>query len=765
MRGLKLTLLTLFIIFLVGWFGGQYYLSGSVADYHGELDIRGLAAPVEVTFDSRGIPQIWAESSADMYLTLGYLHASERLFQMELIRRVSHGELSELIGTDGLEFDKTVRTLGFSEKAKTDAPALSKQSVELINSYITGINAWIENASVLPPEFVLAGIEPKPWTEAHVLTNIVYQTWFSHALVDQDSTYHKLIATLGEDAEAKLTGFRSWSPTTVPQSFTDAYFSGEAFPLRATKASNSWVVSPQKSNSGAALHASDPHLLVTGVPNFWYIVGMHTSDGANFVGVTLPSVPAGLMGHTDSIAFAFTVSTIDLNDSFSVRKTSTDSVTIFGKTEALRVREEYISIAGEPAQKINIKTTSLGPVVAESDTDYTVTHWAGYDFNYSEVASSMLNLIHATNFDDFRAVVTKTGALDANWTYSDINGNIGYQLGAPVPRRELTNTYSVLSASNERAKWRGYLPLDSIPFAYNPAENFITSNNNQIATETFPANLNGFYDPYRVLRATELLSADAAFSADDMTRFQLDRISVVAQRFKADIAAAADQLGNVTLAEDFREWNGELTLDSDLPSIFTAWWYFLPKFITEDDLGTEWEMAARVLDEIVSDKENPLFDNRITEKKESRDEVLAQCLAYVLETYKGKSFAEVMTLEIKHPFALGDDFRSTFLDYFLGLNRGPHGFASDNSTLNVGYYTKKKNSHGFAVQLAASMRYVLDWSDIDRFSIYTNLGQSGNPLSPHYSDFLRDWLAGKSWNVPFTKETVYEKRKSLLRLK
>jgi penicillin amidase len=760
----KYSFLSILLALVILWFGGQYYLSGSVAKYHGEVDLTNLGRAVEVTFDAKGIPQIWAKSNGDMYLALGYLQASERLFQMELIRRVSYGELAEMIGSAGISYDETVRRLGFAAKAKSELSAVNPSTMAILEQFTSGINQWIEHTHVLPPEFELLGLKPNAWTAENILTVAIYQTWFSHALMDKDSTYATLMASLGSDIEAKLTGFKSWSPTTVSNSFIEKYFQGDAFPLRGTKASNSWVVSPQKSQSGKAVHSSDPHLQVSSVPNFWYIAGLHSEEGSNFVGITFPGLPVALMGHTDSIAYAFTVASIDLNDSFSVKKDGNSHVSLFGQREALRVRDELILVNGAEATTVKIKETNLGPVIAESDSDYTILHWAGYDFNYGHVLNQMTKLVTATNFDTFRDAVTQFGSLDVNWTYSDIRGNIGYQLGAPIPRRESQNTYSVQSANDTRAIWRGYYPLDSVPFSYNPHEQFITSNNNQIVPENFPVPVPGFYDPYRVVRAKELLSEDRKFSAADMTAFQLDRISILARHWQADLADAAEKLGKPELAKRFRTWDGKLTLDSDLPSILTAWWYYIPKFIAEDDLGSRWRMLSSVVEELLQELDHPMYDNRITEKIETRGDIIAECLAFVLEHYEGKNFEDVQQFEIKHPFTLSDDFRSEFLDLYLGLNRGPYGFPSDLSTLNVAISKKRKNQQGFSVEVAASMRYVLDWSDIDGFTIYTNLGQSGNPFSPHYDDFLSDWLNGQPWTVPFSKKLVYEKRQSLLKL-
>jgi penicillin amidase len=248
-RWLLLLVAALTLIATGAWFGGRAWLARSVASYAGEIALAGLDAPIEITFDARGIPHVWADTDQDLRYATGWLHASERLFQMELTRRMARGELSELFGAAALELDTEQRRLGFAWQVAREAAALPDSTRAALAQYVAGVNAWIDHTPMLPPEFVLLGTTPRPWTVEDVLVVGFYQTWYSLSLMDRGADYRELFATLGADASRLAAAVQRWSPPTVPS----------PAPRMAT-ASNSWVLGPARTRSGAALHASDPHL-------------------------------------------------------------------------------------------------------------------------------------------------------------------------------------------------------------------------------------------------------------------------------------------------------------------------------------------------------------------------------------------------------------------------------------------------------------------------------------------------------------------------
>jgi len=641
---------------------------------------------------------------------------------MELVRRLSRGELSEVFGEAAYETDVHQRRIGFARRA--DATKLTAGARAATQRYIDGVNAYIDQANVLPPELVILRIKPRKWTIEDCLAISGYQTWFSHELMDQDRKYQKLIEKLGLSANALTNAGHPWSPSTVPA------------PSMAA-ASNSWVVAPTRSASGKALHASDPHLSIDQIPGLWYLAGLHSEEGLNIVGVTYAGAPFVVMGHNDAIAFSFTVASVDLIDYYDDAPRTT-------------IREEIVVKGEDKPRVLEVRHGARGVMVDEK----TSLYWAGFDFEPASLTDAALRLQKARNFDEFRSAVTGFGALDANWIYSDRAGNIGYQLGAPIPIRDY-DTYARQSASDPRVAWRGYRALDETPHALNPEQGFLASCNNQPVSREFPYRIPGFYDPYRITRAVAGLDRLHAATPRDMRRMQLDVTSGLALRWKALAAEGAQHAGLSDEARMLASWDARMSPDSRAATLFSAWWRRLPRAIFEDELGAEWDTGRVLLDEALTTR-TPAIDDRRTPRVETIVDVSASAMREAKAIANGRTWGEACTLTIRHPLA-----RVKVLDWFLDLDRGPFPGWGDAGSLNANFFSYHDDTKAFRARLGASMRFVLDWSDVDAFSLSGALGQSGNPFSPHYDDFL----GVTEWNVPFTRKKVFADAKSVVELR
>lgn len=694
------------VLLLAGlWFGGRAYLARSVAQYEGSVRT-GVSAPVEITFDARGVPQIWAKTDADAFFAIGWLHASERLFQMELVRRLSRGELSEVFGEIAYDSDVFQRRIGYARNAKADR--LTPEARIAMQRYVDGVNTWIGQAPVLPPEFVVLRLKPRPWSIEDCLAISYYQTWYSHELMDQDRKYQKLVEKLGMQAKALEHAGHPWSPATVPD-------------LRITTASNTWVLAPSRSSTKAALHASDPHLSVDQVPGLWYLAGIHSEEGLDLVGVTYAGGPFVVMGHNADIAFSFTVASVDVIDYFDDAPAGT-------------IAREEIRVKGEDKPRVlEVKRGARGVMI----DDKTSLLWAGMHFDPAEIADAGLRLQKARNFADFRSSVTRFGALDANWMYSDRLGNIGYQLGAPIPIREF-DSYMRQSARNPKTVWRGYRELHETPHALNPPQGYLASSNNQVVPKEWPYAIPGFYDPYRITRATEMLKTRR--TPPDMHVMQLDLVSGLALRWKS--VAGLDS------------WNGSMSADSKEALLFAAWWRRMAKAVFEDELGSEWDTGRVVLDEALTT--GIAIDDVRTPRKETVQDISAQAMKEAREIAGNRTWGQACTLLVRHPLSSVRLFRV--------FNRGPFPAPGDPGTLNANFFSYHEESKSFRSHVGPSMRFVLDWSNIDAFTLTGALGQSGNPFSPHYDDFLPMMQRGEAWVVPFSRKKVFEEKASLLTL-
>ena len=731
------------VLAAIVWFGARFYLGRSVARQDGRTPAP-VAAPVEVTFDEKGIPQVWAKTDADAYFAMGWLHASDRLFQMELLRRLAHGELAEVFGKVAFQSDVQQRRMGFRQRAGTTG--LTPAARLALEKYVAGINAWVAEAPVLPPEFLLMRIRPRPWTIEDCLTVAGYQTWYSHQLMDHDKAYRKVIASLGVPGTMLAKTGHPWSPPTVPANETPAEEANRAFlervvgvtGMRVTTASNSWVVSASRSSTRAALHAADPHLAVDEAPGIWYLAGIHSEEGLNVVGATYAGAPFVLMGHNGRIAFSFTVAAVDLVDTFI-------------DEPRLRRREEIV-VRGEPKPRVEqVLYGARGVMVGRN----TSLRWAGFDFPASEIINSAMLLQRAIDFDQFRAAVTRFGALDANWVYSDRAGNIGYQLGAPLPIRDY-ETYVVQRASDPRTAWKGYRRLQETPWALNPPAGFLASCNNQIVPETWPYAVPGFYDPYRITRATALLQSSR--TPEEMRAMQLDLVSGVARRWKRLAAEGARVAGLQDAAAALEAWDGAMSAGSREAALFAFWWRGMAKAVFQDELGREWEQGRHLLDQALTIPARAVDDTR-TVGAETAQDLSARAMREAHALARGRTWGEVCTLDIRHPLS-----GMKLLDRFLGLSRGTFAGSGDAGSLNANFASFDPKAQSFRTRVGPSMRFVLDWSDVDSFALSGVLGQSGNPLSGHYDDFLESSRKGEAWNVPFSREKVWSRKVSQLTL-
>lgn len=760
-RLLGWALLVLVVVVVTGLAGGRWYLARSVATYSGEVVVEGLDGPVEILFDGRGIPQVWARTDGDAFFALGWLHASERLFQMELQRRIAKGTLSEVLGAELYEVDVAQRRLGFHRKAVREAGDLDDEMRAVYARYLAGVNAWIERAEVLPPEFVVLRFRPEPWTVEDALAVALYSTWFSHELMANDRLFDRLNDRMGEEIRRLLHEHKPWSPTTVPDGPLASLFAAEPFPLRAGKASNSWVVAPSRSASGAALHASDPHLQTNAVPVLWYAIGLHSAEGLEAVGVSVPGVPTVHMGHNGRIAWSGTVSAVDVLDYYRERLHPEDTLQVATPDgwAPVEVVWEEIRVRGEEPRRIAVWTTPRGVVVSRTDSTATSLRWAGFDFSVAAMVRSMRELMRAGDFDAFRRAVTGLGALDHNWIYSDAAGNIGYQLGTPVPVRSY-DSYVMQDAADPGVVWSGYRPLDGTPYALNPAQGWLASTNNQIVPESWPYELPGFYDVDRFPRIAALLESKEVFDRGDMEAFQLDRRSGAALRRKEVAAAGADRLGRSDVAARLRDWDGAMTEDDATAALYKTWWLEMIRHLFEDDLGSDWLMGHDVADEVVDREIASVIDDQRTPEIEELAAISARAMESALARVGSATLGAVQTLRIEHPLSVVRP-----IDTLLRLSRGPFPIGGDGSTLNAVFARPDVETGTFAAEAGPSMRFVLDWADVDAFTLDLWIGQSGNPFSPHYADFVEPMLRGERWTVPFTRAAVEARTQSTLRLR
>jgi len=740
-RILLTSLLSCAALVFAAWFGGRIFLEGSLMPVDGTQQLPGLSQPVEVLFDARGIPRIYAETDADGLRALGWLHAGERLFQMELLRAVARGEIAEIVGPAGLESDLLHRQYGFARRIEDDPPELAPEIEALLEAYVAGINTRIESGRQLPPSFALLGRKPSPWRVADVLMLAYYQTWYPTTLVQRLAEAWRAAANAGGRPAADwLESLPAWGMPSVPAQ-------------RITEASNTWVVAPSRSASGHALHASDPHLDYTMAPGLWYAAGIHTEQTLDVVGVTPPGLPFVAMGHNGRIAFAFTVAPVDLYEVYRFERSTHDPGLLIGPDGDFPIveREQTFQVR-DRAQSVvrTIATTRYGIVLDQDESGAEVLRWAGFELPVARLIANGLEINRAGNFESFRTAASDMGALSVNWSYSDRAGNIGYVQSTPIPIRQHATFYTTLDGADPGNHWTGFVAPPQRPFALNPEQGWLANSNNHAAIDSaWP--MPGFYKHLRMRRAVEWLSGGGEFTPADMHAMQMDYTSERALAWKDWLAGIAAETGRDRIAAELRAWDGVMAADSETAGLFALWWQFLPQHIFGDSEIPDWRLGRTLLDDWMNlPPEN--FDLGTRPRRQAAARALEDVLKHGI-----RPLGAIQTLTIAHPLA-----QAGLLDAWLTLSRGPIPIGGGPGSLNVTYHGFDDDRLRLTARAGASMRFVMDWSDPDAFTLNLTLGQSGHPLSKHFDDQLHDFLTGASWSVPFTRAEVEERATSVL---
>ena len=749
------------LVLLVGFIYINHLLNASLPQTDGSIEIPELNNKVEITFDTMGIGQIWAENQQDAMFALGWLHASDRLFQMDLTRRVAAGRLSEMLGEVTLDIDRLQRKLGHTRRARLEENNLDNEINKFLQAYTDGVNAWVQHISALPFEYQLLGMKFEPWQLQDCLAIVSFQTWYSDVLQNRDEFFNKLFDQLGEKRAKQLViPYPDWAPLTVPQAGN------------ISRASNAWAVAPGRTDTGKPFLVSDPHLDVTRLPQFWYAVGIHCGKpDVNVFGITTPGLPFIVYGHNDHAAWAFTAAGVDITDQY-IEKLNPDNLQQYLTPDGWQAFELYSELIGvkgwDNKDTVTVRITRHGPVIAENDSlavVYTL-RWAGLDKSISEAMKTGFELYGVQSFTKFRTLVTQFSALDANWIYADKEGNIGYQLGTPVPIRKTANTVFRLPGWEKQYDWFGYWQLEYTPHAYNPRQQWLATCNNKPDKENIPYPILGNFAEDRILRISELLESKEQFTREDMKVFQLDQRCSYLLRWKEEAARILRLVDETDLAHQLSDWDGQATRDSREIAIMDTWLEYVKRFTFTDEFGkVANETRNRLLfrdshlEHIYFWEENSWFDDISTETSiESRDDIAVKAMKAALQEIGAKNWGDLNTLTMAH--LMGE---VPLISGYLDLKRGPFGRGGTTGTLNTSFSVKNEEG-GFNILVAPSWRMIVDLSDLDNMLIAMPAGQSGNPRSKHFFDFFDMWQKGEYWQVPFSRDEVYDRAVSLLSL-
>ena len=778
-RSIAVLLALLAVLSAVALASAYVYLRHSLPKVEGEVPAPALKAAVEVLRDAYGIPHIFASTEADAAYALGYVHAQDRLWQMEMNRRIGSGRLAELLGPAGLEADRFLRTIGVRRAAQASLAQLDAVSLGVLEAYSAGVNAFLAAGPVLPVEFLLTGARPEPWSPVDSLVWMKMMAWDLGGNWRSELLRMRLARTL---PMARLQEFLPPFPGDAPVPLPDLktlYGSLEKEALRLAIAdmeqvltfappelpegagSNNWVVAGSRSASDKPLLANDPHLGLT-APAVWYFAHLHI-PGRNLIGATLPGIPIITLGRNDRIAWGFTNTGPDVQDLYLEKLDAGGGYVTPEGPKPFKKIFEVIKVKGAEDVKLEVRVTRHGPVisdVAKSALDATPRGYA-MAFAWTALADddrtfqSSLELGRSGTWRDFLSAVRNLNAPQQNMVYADIDGNIGYVAAGRVPVRKPENDLKGLTPAlgwDARYDWAGYVPFEDLPRSYNPASGRLWTANDKIVAPGYkPFITSEWQPPYRANRIGALLEATPRHDSASFARIHADSVSLAMREALPHFLATMprNETSRRALAL-LGQWDADMRRDRAEPLIAAAWWRELTKRLYADELGdafqANWAPRAQFMLNILADRDGQSrwCDDVRTPAVETCAEQLAVSLDAALADLSRRYGSDM------NAWRWGDAHRARHEHRPFGKQpmlarifdiAAPS--SGDAYTVNVGQHHLYDEAEPFANRHAASLRAIYDLSDPEKSLFIHSGGQSGNRLSAHYKDFTEAWAAGE----------------------
>lgn len=787
-KGLKI-ILALMILLLIAMF---LYLQNLKPTYKGDIKINTIHEPVDVYFDDIGVPHIYAKNQEDAYVALGYVHAQDRLWQMELIRRISAGRLSEILGKDFIKTDKFFLGLGIDDAAQKSIQNLDLTSnySKLALAYLKGINQYINTGST-PIEFTLLGLKKENYTLKDMYNVMGYMS-FSFASAHKtdpllSNMKKKLDPKYLEELEIEIDPNSTLIPNNNSELKIESNFVSSVntimdnLPVPPFVGSNSWVLGPQKTETGKVIFANDPHIAFS-QPSVWYQSHIVCPD-FEIYGFNLALSPFSLLGHTRNHAYGLTMlknDDIDFYEEVENPEHVNEYLTEDGYL-AYKIIKKTIKIKNSPSETFFIKVGKHGPIMNDFVDLIESENPVAMDWIYTKFDNKMLEIFytlsHATTIDEFKLGVSKIHAPGLNVMYGDSENNIAwFAAGKLYTRTNNANSKFILDGSNGEDDDLTYIDFKDNPKAINPSWGYVYSANNQPEKV-----LNNYYPGYystedRAKRIDDVLSSDNNFSVDEMKELINDVISSVIPDL---IPIIVDNIATNNLSVNekaaiilLRGWDGGFEVDQVAPTIFTKFKYQFLKNTFEDELGEKGfqqflgtgllkrQFARQILfdDSVWNDDINThdIKENKINVITKSFKETI-----YFLENQQGELINEwvwgnVHTIEHKHTFS--KKLPSILKKHF---NVGPYGINGSEGVLNNLFF-KYTEDGTYEVTNGPSTRRVIDFSDIENSYAILPTGQSGNFLSKHYKDQTQKYIDGEFVLMLMNKDSIQKSIDKLL---
>lgn len=735
------------------------------------LAFGGLSSAVTVRRDERSIPYIEAANDGDLYFAQGYTTASDRLWQMDLLRRVALGETAEIFGKQALEEDKRWRRFGFRSIADESIQHLSPELRAALESYSRGVNAYIAtlDARSLPIEFRVLQYKPREWRPADsvvigkILADALSSTWRTDLLRAslQRMEMGKLAELSNQVTPYDVVLFGTDSKAAKPAAFIRKALVSDAvlavaeradeirtaslervgFYAEELAASNNWVISGKRTIDGRPILANDPHLMAT-APGIWYL--SHLSTPAMRVsGVTFPGVPGIVLGHNEHIAWGATNVGPDVQDLYletftgdGKYKTPDGSVLPKIRKEEIKVRTSLLK-TDVSNEILEVVETRNGPIILEEGAKRYSLKWTAFDPRNSEF-EAFFRANRAKNWDEFKAAFRTYGGATQNFVFADVKGNIGWYAAGKIPIRRTGDGALPYDGSTNEGDWVGMIPFDDLPHLYNPANGLIVTANQRIVGTDYKYQMvsRDAAGPWRARRIYDLLNHARKISMDDVTKVQADDFNIPNANLAREIVrlkAASEQTLDL-----LREWDGRMTSDSPAALVVNEIRLCAANAIAAENKPAPGNLIReRILDHAVRERSAVWLPKRFADYAA----FLRSCDADVGADLTKRFGAD------RSKWAWGSVFMSRFSHPLASAPFIGGQFAAPNVPLSGSGQSPNVGS-------SVSMRFVASPRNWDATRHVIPLGQSGDPASAHFKDQFESWKSGASAVFPFSKAKV-----------
>ena len=759
--------------------------------YNGEIKIKNTTEDVTVYFDDIGVPHINAQNQKDAYLALGYVHAQDRLWQMELVRRIAAGRLSEILGKELLSVDQFFSGLGIEEAANKTIASLDKssQAYILTQAYLDGVNQFIKNGKT-PLEFILLGLEKEKYTIKDIYNVFGYMS-FSFAVAHKtDPLLTEIKEKLGAPYLSELLGFAgenlTVNKTSIPEKINASISRAvssimDDLPVSPFIGSNSWVIAPEKTKNGKVIFANDPHIGFS-QPSVWYQNHIKTPD-FEIYGFNIALMPFPLMGHNRAYAYGMTIlANDDLN--FYIEEdnpeNSLEYKTIDGY-EKYQLVDKTIHVKNAIDTNFQVKVSRHGPIMNGLIKHVIDERPIAMNWIYTQLPNEMLEvsygISHANSMRDFKNSVAKIHAPGLNVMYGDAKDNIGWFSSAKLYQlRDGLSSKTYLNGASGNDEIIEYLPFEENPQAINPTWKYVYSANNQ--PDSVRGKLyQGYYQPQdRAKRIVELLDEKNDFTKKDVSKMIYDvKSSTVSEISKGLLKSVEKSKGTASERKAFsiiENWDGNYLKTSVGPTIFNRFLYEFLKETYNDELGDSFQLFinSQLQDQVlplqVNREKSVWWDNISSKDKiETRTDIVnlafKNAIAFLQnqlgENIEDWTWNRVLSIEHEHAIGKAGGLLRTF------FNVGPFETIGGNEVINNQIFNLDSTGY-YKVTAGPSTRRIVDFSDVENSLAILPTGQSGNVFSEYYKDQTEKYLEGEFVKMNLNQAEI-EQSKNVLTLK